>query len=129
MMIRIGRHPDDGLPIYAIRSPFGPYLQFGDATDTTPTPRGCWLPCGWDITDISLETALQLLAFPKNLGPHPVTGVDVVVHLERIGAAIRSETIIGGIQRHCVTKLEPQDDVLTVTLDQAVTLLDRVGNR
>ena len=128
-MIPIGTHPDDGLPIYAIRSPFGPYLQCGEATDTTPTPRGCWLPSGWDITDISLEIALQLLAFPKILGPHPVTGVDVVVHLEKIGAAIRSETIIHGIQRHCVTKLEPQDEVLTVTLDQAVKLLDLAGNR
>lgn len=128
-MIHIGSHPDDGLPIYAIRSPFGPYLQCGDATDSIPTPRGCWLPSGWDITDISLEIALQLLAFPKNLGPHPVTGVDVVVHLEKIGAAIRSETIIHGTQRHCVTKMEPQDEVLTITLDQAVKMLDRVGNR
>ena len=128
-MICIGNHPDDGLPIYAIRSPFGPYLQCGDATDENTTPRGCWLPSGWDITDISLENALQLLAFPRNLGPHPVTGVDVVVHLQNFGAAIRSETIINGTQRHCVTKVEPQDEVLTLTLDQAVELLDRVGNR
>jgi DNA topoisomerase I len=86
MMIHLGNHPDDGLPVYAIRSPFGPYLQCGDASDTHPTPRGCWLPSGWDIGDLSLETALQLLAFPKTLGPHPVTGADVVIHLQQIGA-------------------------------------------
>jgi DNA topoisomerase I len=128
-MLQLGSHPDDGLPVYVIRSPFGPFLQCGDASDTDPTPRGCWLPSGWDITDLSLEAALQLLAFPKNLGPHPITGVDVVIHLQQIGATIRSETIIGGTQRHCVTKLEPQDELLTFTLDQAVELLDRVGNR
>jgi hypothetical protein len=63
------------------------------------------------------------------LGRHPVTGVDVVIHLQHCGATIRSETIIGGTQRHCVTKLEPQNEVLTFTFDQAVALLDRVGNR
>jgi len=127
-MIHLGNHPEDGLPVYAIRSPFGPYVQCGDASETNRTPRGCWLPSGWDVGDLSLETALQLLAFPKTLGTHPVTGVDVVIHLQQIGATIRSETIIGGTQRHCVTKLEPQDEVLTFTLDQAVNLLDRVGN-
>ena len=128
-MIRVGSHPDDGLPIYAVCSPFGPYLQCGEASDHNPTPRGCWLPAGWDVADISIDSALQLLAFPKNLGPHPTTGVDVVIHLEKIGAAIRSETMIEGTQRHCVTRLEPQDEILTFTLEQAVKLLDRVGNR
>jgi DNA topoisomerase I len=125
----LGNHPVDGLPIVAIRSPFGPYIQHGEASDANPKPRGCWLPEGWDITDVSLECALELLTFPRNLGPHPVTGADVVIHLQQIGATIRSEVMIGGTRRHAVAKLEPQGEVLTFTLNQAVRLLDRVGRR
>ena len=128
-MIHLGDHPDNGLPIYAIRSPFGPYIQCGDASDLNRKPGGCWVPNCWDITDLSLEIALQLLSFPRTLGPHPATGADVVIHLQHCGATIRSEIIVGGTQRPCVTMLEPQDAVLGLTLGQAIELLNRVVER
>ncbi len=62
-MINLGNHPDDGLPVYAIRSPFGPYIQCGNASDANKTPRGCWLPAGLDITD---EIVVRLNAAYKS---------------------------------------------------------------
>lgn len=128
-MSRVGTHPDTGLPIYAIRSPFGPYLQCGDANDTNPTPDGCWLPKNIDVHGVSLDDAVELLKFPRLLGTHPVTGADVQIHLQASGPCIRSEIMIHGTQRHTVTKVESTDDVLTMTLERAIELLDRVGRR
>jgi hypothetical protein len=125
---RLGDDPETGLPVFAVRSPFGPYIQCGEASETNRMPPGCWLPSPWDVSDLTLEVALQLLTFPRTLGPHPETGADVVVDLKQIGATIRSEIIIDGTQRHCVTKLVPEHDVLSLTLEQAVELLNRVRN-
>jgi len=128
-MILLGIHPDNGLPICAIRSPFGPYIQCGDATEANPRPVGSWLPSCLDVTDVSLETAIQLLTFPRVLGRHPITGADVKIQLRQSGAVVRSEVIIDGTQRHAVTRLEPENEVLSFTLDRAVQLLNRVGKR
>ncbi|MEK6238860.1 MAG: hypothetical protein N2C14_29445 [Planctomycetales bacterium] len=128
-MILLGNHPDDGSPIYAIRSPFGPYIQCGEATDENPRPKGCWLPKGFDVTDASLEIALELLTFPRVLGQHPDTGADVVLALERFGVTICSAIVLGGTRRRTSRLLEPQEDFLTCTLDQAVTLLEEIKKR
>ncbi len=128
-MISIGTHPKTGLTVYVVRSPFGPYIQCGDATDDNPTPIGCWLPKNVATSDVTLETAVALLKFPRVLGPHPITGVDVCIQLHHSGACLRSETIIHGTQRHTVTRIEPSDNVLTLTLERALELLDQVGKR
>ena len=128
-MISVGIHPELNVTVYVVRSPFGPFVQCGDATEANPTPPGCWLPKNLAVDDITLDVATRLLRFPRILGRHPETDVDVAIHLQHSGACIRSETIIHGKQRHAVTRTEESDNVLTMTLDRAVELLDAIGNR
>ncbi len=118
-MICLGLHSENGLPVYVVRSPFGPYIQCGDATEADPKPLGCWLPPGLDPSAVTLETATEILRFPRTLGKHPVTGADVQIRLEERGAFVDSETIIG----HVTTRIGPDDNVLTMTLDRAIELL------
>ena len=126
-MICLGLHSENGLPVYVVRSPFGSYIQCGDATEADPKPLGCWLPPGLDPSAVTLETATEILRFPRTLGKHPVTGADVRVHLQQRGALIRSEIIVEGKKRHVVTPIGPDDDVLTMTLDRAIELLEQIG--
>jgi DNA topoisomerase-1 len=128
-MRELGSHPETGLPVYLVQSPFGPYIQCGRATDENPTPQGCWLPEELNTPELSLETAISLLQFPKTLGTHPVTGAAVTIHLQNIGPTVRSEILQGDTVRHAVTRLYPVHNVLTLTLAQAVDLLSGVKER
>ena len=125
----LGQHPESGLTIYANRSPFGPYLQCGDATESNRTPTGCWLPKNLDITDVDLNDAVEYLSFPRILGMHPETNVEIRLCLERGGPCIRGEAIVHGEQRPCVTRIPDGQDVMSVSLDRAIELMDEIGRR
>ena len=124
LMRHLGSHPATGVPVYLVRSPFGPYIQCGNATVENPRPKGCWLPEELNTPEFSLEMAIALLDFPKTLGTHPITGAPVTIHLQSIGPTVRSEIIRDDTARHTVTRLYPVHNVLTFTLTQAVELLD-----
>jgi len=128
-MRNLGSHPETGLPVYLVRSPFGPYVQCGNATDENPRPNGCWLPEELNTPEFSLDTAIALLDFPKTLGTHPVTGAPVTIHLQSIGPTVRSEIMRGDTARHAVTRLYPGHNVSTFTLTQAVNLLNDIEER
>ena len=65
---------------------------------------------------ITLEDALLLLSFPKDLGTHPETGETITVQDGRYGPYVKmgSET----------RSLESQDELATITLDEAVAKLN-----
>ena len=65
--------------------------------------------------DIDLDTALRLLALPRELGRHPETGETIVAGIGRFGAYIKHGTTF--------KSLTPDDDVLTIGLNRAVVLL------
>jgi topoisomerase IA-like protein len=125
----LGSHPADGLPVYAVRSPFGAYIQHGDARDDSLPPNGCWLPKNVDIREISLDSALAYLGFPRILGFYPNTDGEISVCLEPYGIMIRGEALIHGELRPCCTRLPDKDDPLTITLERAVEILDGISKR
>ena len=125
----LGAHPNDGLPVYAVRSPFGAYIQHGDASDDLPQPKGCWLPKYIDIQEISVDNALAYLAFPRILGCYPNSNGEISVCLEHHDVMIRGEAIIHGELRPCCTRLPDTDDPVTVSLERAVELLDGISKR
>jgi DNA topoisomerase-1 len=53
----LGMHPQNGFPVVAFNGRFGPYVKCGEETRS--------LPAGLSPTDVTLETALDLLAQPK----------------------------------------------------------------
>jgi DNA topoisomerase-1 len=65
--------------------------------------------------EVDLETALRLLALPRELGRHPETGEAIVAGIGRFGAYIKHGTTF--------KSLGADDDVLTIGLNRAVVLL------
>jgi DNA topoisomerase-1 len=111
----IGNDPDTGKPIYVKEGRFGPYVQLGDREEGGEKPRMASLWKSMSVDDVSLEEALLLLSFPKDLGAHPETGESITVQDGRYGPYIKmgSET----------RSLKSQDDLATITLDDAVAKL------
>jgi len=70
--------------------------------------------------DIDLDTALRLLALPRELGRHPETRETIVAGIGRFGAYIKHGTTF--------KSLTPDDDVLTIGLNRAVVPARRTGS-
>ncbi len=99
---------------------YGPYVQLGDATEEQPKPKRASLPKGVKMEDVTLEMAVGLLALPRLLGAHPETGKPVKASLGRFGPYIVHDQ---GKDGKDYRSLKAEDDVLTVSLDRALTLL------
>ena len=112
----IGSDPETGKPIYVKEGRFGPYVQLGDREDGSEKPRMASLWKSMSPDSITLEDALLLLSFPKDLGTHPETGETITVQDGRYGPYVKmgSET----------RSLESQDELATITLDEAVAKLN-----
>ena len=116
---KLGLHPDSGEPIYLLVGSYGPYVQLGDVSDDNPKPKRASLPKGVKPEDITLEQAVGLLALPRLLGTHPLTGGKIKASLGRFGPYIVQEE---GKEKE-YRSLKASDDVLTITLDRALALL------
>jgi DNA topoisomerase-1 len=116
---KLGLHPDTGEPIYLLVGSYGPYLQLGDVSDDNPKPKRTSLPKGVKPEDVTLEQAVGLLALPRLLGTHPVTGGKIKASLGRFGPYIVQEQ---GKEKE-YRSLKAGDDILTITLDRALALL------
>jgi DNA topoisomerase-1 len=128
----IGIDPVSGLPVIARIGRFGPYVQLGRFEPEEKKPkvrrkkgdpkpekvkkpklRSASLPRNISIDDATLEQALGLLSFPKDLG---LNGADqVTVALGRFGPYIRNGTVTVSI---------PADvDPTSITLEKAVVMI------
>jgi DNA topoisomerase I len=73
------------------------------------------LPRSMKPVDVDLETALRLLALPRELGRHPETSEPIIAGIGRFGAYIKHGNVF--------KSLGGDDDVLTIGLNRAVVLL------
>jgi DNA topoisomerase-1 len=112
----IGVHPTEGLPMYALLGPFGPYLQLGDAVEGGPKPKRVSLPKGADPQVVTFEQAVELLQLPRTVGQHPETGKPVTAGIGRFGPYVFHEGT--GFK-----SLPKGYDVLTIDLPTSVELL------
>ncbi len=86
----LGTDPATGLPVIARSGRFGPYVQLGEqeaGKKKQPKLRSASLPKGKTTEDITLEEALALLQFPKEIGS--IGGEAVVVALGRFGPYVK----------------------------------------
>jgi DNA topoisomerase-1 len=115
----LGTDPATGLPVSLRKGPYGTYVQLGDGEK----PKRSSLPKGMAPADVTLESALKLLALPREIGPHPEGGEPIVAGLGRFGPYIRHGKVFKSIAA--------DDDVLTIGLNRAVSLLaePRQGRR
>jgi DNA topoisomerase I len=110
----LGNDPGSGLPVTLKKGPYGHYVQLGEGNGEFK-PKRVAVPRSVKPADVDLETALRLLALPRELGRHPETGDAIIAGIGRFGAYIK----------HGATfkSLSADDDVLTIGLNRAVVLL------
>ena len=117
---RLGEDPDSGEDIYLMEGRFGPYVQRGERTDGKK-PKRASLPKNLRRGDVSLATALKLLAMPAPLGPHPESGDPVKVGIGRYGPYV--------VHQRDYRSLTENDDPLEMTFERAMELLSAPKTR
>jgi len=110
----LGYDPDTGLAVTLRTGRFGPYVQLGEGSGDEK-PKRSSVPKGVDAATIDLEKALQLLSLPREVGLHPETGKPITAGLGRYGPFVLHDGLYAN--------LESIEDVFTVGLNRAVTLL------
>lgn len=127
----LGMHAEEGLPIYQLNGPFGPYLQLGDVTDEVPKPKRCSIPKCFDPLNIDLETATALLSLPRRIGHHPLTNKVVNTGIGRFGPYVLHDKVYGSYDRKSHTyEFEGKTyNCLNITMDAAVELLRNTKKR
>lgn len=127
----LGEDPVSGEKVYLLEGRFGPYVQLGEKP--TPVKKGEKDGNGKPVKqgkkpkmkgllkdlkaeDVTLEIALELLAFPKSLGIYEKTGEDIIADLGRYGPYLKcgEET----------RSLSPEDNILELTLERARLMFD-----
>jgi DNA topoisomerase-1 len=113
-MKKLGEDPVTGLEVTLRSGRFGPYVQLGEAVEGEK-PKRAGLPKGLAPDDVDLDTALGLLALPREVGKHPEDGEPIMAGVGRFGPYVQ--------HGKSYASLETGDDVLHVGLNRAVTLL------
>ena len=107
----LGKDPETGFDITVRDGRFGPYIQLGEGEK----PKRSSLPKGVKAADIDFETARALLALPRTVGRHPETSEPILAGIGRFGPYVQHGRTYANI--------EAGDDVLTIGLNRAVTLI------
>ncbi len=109
----VGDDPDSGQPITLKSGRFGPYVQVGE-DDAEGGPRRASLWDGMTTESLTLDQALLVLSFPKTLGAHPESGVEVTAQDGPNGPYLRMGEETRSLRDH--------DHLGSVTLDDSVKL-------
>lgn len=127
----LGEDPETGLPVTLRRGPYGAYVQLGPPAGAAEPvkgkdrplekPKRASIPKGTTLADVDLDRALRLLALPREIGPHPETGAMIVAGLGRFGPYLK--------HGEAYKSLGPDDDVLTIGMNRAVTVLAEPGGK
>lgn len=128
----LGTDPGSGLPIIARIGRFGPYVQLGrfepakkvskykkgekkfkTPKEAKPKLKSASLPKNVSIDSVTLELALGLLSFPRELGAHD--GDTMTIFLGRFGPYLKCGEI--------TTTLPKDQNLMAITLKDAVALM------
>jgi DNA topoisomerase I len=111
----LGEHPEAGLPIYLKSGRYGPYVQLGEVPEgSKERPVTASLFKTMDPAHVTLDEAVQLLSLPREVGTDPGDGAAIEALNGRYGPYLRK----GKDTR----SLETEEQIFTVTLDQALKL-------
>ncbi|HEY4264091.1 MAG TPA: type I DNA topoisomerase [Micropepsaceae bacterium] len=107
----LGIDPNSGEEVALKSGRFGPYVQLGNGEK----PQRASIPKGFSAETMDLEKALQLLSLPREVGVHPETGKPIMAGFGRFGPYLSHDG--------AYASLETPEDVFTVGINRAVTLL------
>lgn len=103
-VITLGTHPETDIPITLRSGPYGAYVQLEEPSKQpvpitsrskkrTPKPKRASLPRGVNPSEFTLERAVELLSWPRDLGEadgiNGETGGKVEVLLGRFGPYVQ----------------------------------------
>jgi DNA topoisomerase-1 len=112
----LGKDPETGLDVAIKTGRFGTYLQLGETPkDKSEKPKRAGIPKGWNVEDIDLDKALQLLSLPREVGKSPEDGEPIMAGIGRFGPYVQ--------HGKTYASLDGVDEVFTVGLNRAVTLI------
>jgi DNA topoisomerase-1 len=112
----LGKDPDSGLDVLLMRGPYGHYVQLGPTVEGARTkPRRASWPSNIPVPSADLDTALQVLSLPRDLGLHPETGKPVEANVGRFGPYVKHNDVFKSIPK--------TESVYDITLARAVELL------
>jgi DNA topoisomerase I len=117
----LGLDEESGQPIFLKAGRYGPYVQVGEITDAKDKPRTASLLSTMSPETLTLEQARQLLSLPRVVGLHPSDGEAILAQNGRYGPYLTwgKET----------RSLESDEQIFSVTLDQALALLAQPKQR
>jgi DNA topoisomerase-1 len=115
----LGQHPELGDPVLVRAGRYGPYVT------TQPLdggePRTASLLSTMDMESVTLDDAVRLLSLPRLLGTDPANGDEITVQNGRYGPYVKRGTES--------RSLESEEQLFTVTLEQALALLAQPKTR
>ncbi|MBK5202639.1 MAG: type I DNA topoisomerase [Prolixibacteraceae bacterium] len=112
---KLGVDPVSGKNVFVRVGRFGPLAQIGDREDENNKPRYASLRTGQRIESITLEEALDLFKFPRELGEYE--GKKVTVAIGRFGPYVRHDNKFVSLEKDV-------DDPSSVLLDRAIELIE-----
>lgn len=108
----LGDDPESGKPVIARIGKFGPMIQIGK-TEDEEKPKFAGLQGDQTIGKITLEEALELFKFPKNLGEYE--GHEIIVAQGRFGPYVKFDKMFVSIPKG--------EDISSVDLNRAIELI------
>ncbi len=108
----LGTDPKSGKNVYVKIGRYGSIAQIGD-TDSEEKPRFAGLRPGQSLETITLDEALKLFDFPRNLGEYE--GEEVTVAIGRFGPYVKHNKLFYSIKKDY--------NPASITLDEAIQII------
>jgi DNA topoisomerase-1 len=110
----VGVDPETGLEVFVRDGRFGAYVRLGEVSDDKEKPKTASLLRTMKSSEVTLEDALRLLTLPRLVGNDP-EGKPIMAFNGRYGPYLERP-------EKDRRNLEKEEDVFTVTLEQALAL-------
>uniref|UniRef100_A0ACD5ZRH8 Uncharacterized protein n=1 Tax=Avena sativa TaxID=4498 RepID=A0ACD5ZRH8_AVESA len=110
----LGLMPDTSEKVFLKQGPYGHYIQVGEDRKGASQKRAP-LSEVKDINSITIEDAIELLQYPKNLGKHPDDEHPVLITHSKAGFSVR--------HRRTLAPVPKSEDLKKITLKRALKLL------
>nr|CAB3467797.1 unnamed protein product [Digitaria exilis] len=110
----LGVMPDSNEKVFLKQGPYGHYVQVGEDKRGL-FPKRASLSEVKDIDTVTLEDAIELLQYPKNLGKHPDDDHPVLITHSKVGYNIKHRRSLAAVPKN----MDPKK----ITLERALKLL------
>lgn len=123
----LGVDPDSSEMISLRKGPYGIYVQVGEqlpkekGKKAPPKPKRVSLLKKMSAADIDFDTALRLLALPREIGEHPESKQMIAAGIGRYGPYLK--------HGNAYVTIPPDDDVLTIGMNRAVEVIAQAGEK